>query len=97
MGCPVLCDQVEGWHEGKDGKESRDLPQHVCSSVRYVLYGMHDVYQDSGAQSPEQQEVQRLSQASASAPGARPFSRGSSQLRSDHDLAVAHSSWRARI
>jgi hypothetical protein len=72
LGCPVLAEQIEGWRE-EDGKESRELPQHVVSSVRYCLYGMHDIYLDSGAQSPEQQEAQRMNITAASAPAAKTY------------------------
>lgn len=74
MGCPVLCEQIEGWRE-EDGKESRALPQHVVSAGRYVVYGMHDVYNDSGAQSPEQTEAVRAAQADSGAPAALPYER----------------------
>lgn len=72
MGCPMLCEQLEGWRE-EDGKESRALPQHVVSAGRYVIYGMHDVYHDSGAQSPEQNEARRIAQHDSAAPAAVPY------------------------
>jgi hypothetical protein len=93
-GCPALAEQIEGWRE-EDGKESRELPQHVVSGGRYVLYGMHDIYQDSGAQSPEQKEVQRLQQAQASGPAALPYNSGHS-YDEQRDLADA-SAWRAAV
>jgi hypothetical protein len=86
MGCPFLCEQLEGWRE-EDGKESRELPQHVVSAGRYVVYGMHDEYHDSGAQSPEQVEAVRVAAGIDSAPAAQPFSSG---LAQEHD-------WRARV
>jgi hypothetical protein len=72
MGCPVLCEQIEGWRE-EDGKESRELPQHVVSAGRYVIYGMHDVYKDSGAQSPEQVEAVRMAAGQGTAPVAKRY------------------------
>jgi hypothetical protein len=72
-GCPQLCDQIEGWREDEHGKESRELPQHVVSAGRYCLYGMHDVYLDSGGQSPEQMQAVKASVSSASAPAAKPY------------------------
>jgi hypothetical protein len=86
MGCPFLCEQLEGWRE-EDGKESRELPQHVVSAGRYVLYGMHDVYQDSGAQSPEQVEAVRMAAGTDSAPAAQPFSSGRRLRGADEFLA----------
>jgi hypothetical protein len=94
MGCPQLCEQIEGWRE-EDGKESRELPQHVVSGGRYVIYGMHDVYNDSGAQSPEQQEAQRLQANSMGAPAAQPY-RGGGATHEMEDLA-AESAWRAAV
>jgi hypothetical protein len=93
LGCPVLAEQIEGWRE-EDGKESRELPQHVVSSVRYCLYGMHDIYMDSGAQSPEQQEAQRMNITAASAPAAKPYrSRG----RDERSELTAETNWRSRV
>jgi hypothetical protein len=93
MGCPVLADQIEGWRE-EDGKESREQPQHCCAAGRYVIYGMHDVYQDSGAQSPEQMEAQKLSVSTASVPVAKPFP---SRDGYDHRALVAETAWRSRV
>jgi hypothetical protein len=72
MGCPVFAEQIEGWRE-EDGKESRELPQHVVSAGRYVFYGMHDVYQDSGAQSPEQAEAIKAAATASTAPAAKRY------------------------
>jgi hypothetical protein len=106
MGCPMLCEQIEGWRE-EDGKESRELPQHVVSAGRYVVYGMHDIYMDSGAQSPEQVEAQRMQQGSGQAPAAVPYGNSArestvsmmgfdeNQLRRN-ELA-AESTWRAAV
>jgi hypothetical protein len=94
MGCPFLCDQLESWRE-EDGKESRKQPQHVVSAGRYVLYGMHDVYMDSGAQSPEQTEAQKMSQGTASAPAAVAYEGPSAY--GDRELLQAESDWRARV
>jgi hypothetical protein len=91
MGCPVLCEQIEGWRQ-EDGKESRELPQHVVSAGRYVIYGMHDVYQDSGAQSPEQTEAVRMAAGETTAPQARRYH--------DPDGAqaeLANAGWRSRF
>jgi hypothetical protein len=97
MGCPVLCEQIEGWRE-EDGKESRELPQHVVSGGRYVIYGMHDVYNDSGAQSPEQQEAQRLQQSSAGSPAAKPYPTAGMATMTDvrRELEL-ESDWRNRV
>jgi hypothetical protein len=94
MGCPVLVEQIGGWRE-EDGKESRELPQHVVSAGRYVLYGMHDIYMDSGAMSPEAEEAQRLQQAAAQGPAAIPFDKHRFNLEQD-DLA-AETAWRASV
>jgi hypothetical protein len=91
-GCPVLAEQIEGWRE-EEGKESRTLPQHVVSAGRYCVYGMHDVYHDSGAQSPEQMEAQKAQQSSG-APAAKPFVRAGS---SERDAMAAESAWRAAV
>jgi hypothetical protein len=93
MGCPVLCEQVEGWRE-EDGRESRELPQHVVSAGRYCIYGMHDIYQDSGAQSPEQQEAQRLQQAVSQGPAAVPFKGAAYEER---NMLAAESAWRSAL
>jgi hypothetical protein len=92
MGCPILCEQLEGWRE-EGGQESRELPQHVVSGGRYVIYGMHDVYNDSGAQSPEQVEAQRLQQGESQGPAARPY-RGQA---SEQDMLAGETAWRAAI
>lgn len=92
MGCPALCDQIEGWRE-EDGKESRELPQHVVSATRYVMYGMHDVYLDSGAQSPEHMEAQKM-HSNYSGPAAVPFA-GTTTV--EHDALAAESAWRSRV
>jgi hypothetical protein len=92
MGCPVLCEQIEGWRE-EDGKESRDLPQHVVSAGRYVIYGMHDIYLDSGAQSPDQVEAQRVSTGTVQVPAAVPYSQSGNEL----DALTAESAWRAAV
>ena len=96
-GCPMLCEQIEGWRE-EDGKESRELPQHVVSGGRYVIYGMHDIYQDSGAQSPEQVAAVRASASSVTAPAAKPIARAS-VARHDHDRTMLRSEadWRSRV
>jgi hypothetical protein len=91
MGCPVFAEQIEGWRE-EDGKESRELPQHVVSAGRYVFYGMHDVYQDSGAQSPEQAEAIKAAAAASTAPAAKRY----------HDpdgtqAELATASWRSQF
>lgn len=76
MGCPNFCDQIEGWRQDDHGKESRDLPQHMCSAGRYVCYGMHDVYQDPGAiPSDEIAAAQAEMQGAGSAPAARAMPR----------------------
>jgi hypothetical protein len=93
MGCPALCEQMEGWRE-EDGKESRTLPQHVVSAGRYVTYGMHDEYMDSGAQSPEQMEAQKLNQSSNSGPAALPFK---SETYNENLALTAEADWRSRI
>jgi hypothetical protein len=94
LGCPALADQMEGWRE-EDGKESREQPQHVVSGARYCLYGMHDIYNDSGAQSPEQVEVQKMLVTAGAAPVAKPFA---SQRNSDeHRALAAETGWRARV
>lgn len=91
MGCPMFTEQIEGWRE-EDGKESRELPQHVVSAGRYVTYGLHDVYQDSGAQSPEQTEAVRMASGQSTAPQAKRY----------HDpdgtqAELAAASWRSRF
>jgi hypothetical protein len=97
MGCPFLCEQLEGWRE-EDGKESRELPQHVVSAGRYVLYGMHDVYQDSGAQSPEQVEAVRMAAGTDSAPAAQPFSSGRATTEDQaRQFLAQEQDWRARV
>jgi len=102
MGCPALCEQIEGWRE-EDGKESRELPQHVVSATRYLMYGMHDVYNDSGAQSPEQQEAVKLSTVGASTPGALPYqsttTTGSmvTYVPTGNDDMAAETGWRAQV
>jgi hypothetical protein len=98
VGCPVLCEQLEGWRE-EDGRESRELPQHVVSAARYVLYGMHDIYQDSGAQSPEQQEIQRLQKTTSAMPAARSIPRqtGSSSDYGGQAALRSETEWRARV
>jgi hypothetical protein len=91
MGCPVLCEQIEGWRE-EDGRESRELPQHVVSAGRYVIYGMHDIYKDSGAQSPEQIEAVRMASAASTAPAAKRYH--------DEDSApaeLAQAGWRSQF
>jgi hypothetical protein len=91
LGCPVLCEQIEGWRE-EDGKESRELPQHVVSATRYCLYGMHDIYMDSGAQSPEQAEAVRIAAAASTAPAAKRYH--------DEDSApaeLAQAGWRSQF
>jgi hypothetical protein len=92
MGCPMLAEQIEGWREDENGKESRELPQHVVSAGRYVTYGMHDVYQDSGAQSPEQMDAVKALAGSTTAPVAKPY----------HDpegtqSELAQAGWRSRF
>jgi hypothetical protein len=94
-GCPFLCEQLEGWRADEKGKESRELPQHVVSGGRYVIYGMHDVYQDSGAQSPEQTEAVKMSQGTASAPAAVAYTGPSAY--GDRELMQAETDWRARV
>jgi hypothetical protein len=94
MGCPALVEQIGGWRE-EDGKESRELPQHVVSAGRYVIYGMHDIYMDSGAMSPEQQEAQRLQQAVAQGPAAVPYNRSNEAL--EHNRLADESAWRAAV
>jgi hypothetical protein len=90
-GCPTLAEQIEGWRE-EDGKESRELPQHCCSALRYVGYGMHDIYMDSGAQSPEQAEAVRIAAAASTAPAAKRYH--------DEDSApaeLAQAGWRSQF
>jgi hypothetical protein len=96
MGCPALSDQIEGWRE-EDGKESRELPQHVVSATRYCLYGLHDIYMDSGAQSPEQMEIQKLMVGGgmASAPAAKSFP--NPVVAADLSALRAEVDWRSRI
>jgi len=98
MGCPVLAEQIEGWRE-ENGKESRELPQHVVSAGRYVLYGMHDVYMDSGAQSPEQMEAQKLNLYDGSVPASKPFSKRTGMSREvlERNVLQAEVDWRSRI
>lgn len=99
MGCPVLCEQLEGWRE-EDGKESRELPQHVVSAGRYVVYGMHDIYHDSGAQSPEQQEAQKLQSAYAHGPAAKPYYMPTAGMATMADVRrelELENDWRARV
>jgi hypothetical protein len=96
MGCPVLCEQLEGWRE-EDGKESRELPQHVVSAGRYVIYGMHDVYHDSGAQSPEQMEASKLQRGQAQGPAAVPFRSINPDPVAEHRLLADEESWRAAV
>lgn len=92
MGCPVLADQIEGWRE-EDGKESRELPQHGCAALRYVAYGLHDIYMDSGAQSPESTEAQKMSQSDGGAPAAKAY-----KAHEDHGAALAaESAWRSLV
>jgi hypothetical protein len=95
MGCPYFCEQIEGWRADENGKESRELPQHVVSAGRYVLYGMHDVYQDSGAQSPEQVEAQEMSINAGSAPAAVPYTSSVASL--ERETMAAEADWRARV
>lgn len=71
MGCPVFCDQIEGWRKDENGNEDRTLPQHAPSAGRYVFYGMHDIYNDPGALRPDGDVASGGShQVSESAPGA---------------------------
>lgn len=95
QGCPFFCEQIEGWRADDKGNESRELPQHVVSAGRYVFYGMHDVYQDSGAQSPEQVQAQKISRGTASAPAAVPYA--SAHTPSEQSQLEAESGWRAAV
>lgn len=103
MGCPMLCEQIEGWRE-EDGKESRALPQHVVSAGRYCLYGLHDIYLDSGAQSPDQTEAIKLAQSDAGVPAAVPYERQRGQVAPapagvarSADLAQEIPAWRSQF
>ena len=97
MGCPFLCDQIEAWRADENGKESREQPQHVCSSGRYVLYGMHDIYLDSGAQSPEQQEAQKMSQGDGGSPSSKPYARVRDPLAGERQQLQSEARWRAQV
>jgi hypothetical protein len=68
---------------------------HNCSAGRYVIYGMHDIYMDSGAQSPEQVEAQRQSQGEIHGPAAIPF--GDQQTSYEREAMAAEASWRAAV
>jgi hypothetical protein len=92
MGCPQLCEQIEGWRRDENGNESRDLPQHVVSAARYVIYGMHDVYMDSGAQSPEQTEAIRAAAGQGTVPVAKRY-----HDPDDTQAELAVAGWRSRF
>jgi hypothetical protein len=62
--CPHYADEIEGWHEDEAGNEV-EVDNHAMAAGRYLFYGMHDVYGDSGANDPETQRVVEAARASA--------------------------------
>jgi hypothetical protein len=62
-----------------------------------VIYGMHDVYHDSGAQSPEQMEASKLQRGQAQGPAAVPFRSINPDPVAEHRLLADEESWRAAV
>jgi hypothetical protein len=93
MGCPEYADEIEGWRE-EDGKEVQSA-NHAMAAGRYVFYGMHDIYGDSGAlldeNSPEAKAI--AGAKSSGGPGGKAYKR----TRPGHSDQPSDEAWRAHV
>lgn len=89
MGCPNYAEEIESWRE-ENGREV-EVNNHAMSAGRYVFYGMHDIYQDTGSQQDPTGELSKMKeQSQPSVPDSQNFRTALGALEEE----LAEESWR---
>jgi hypothetical protein len=93
--CQHYVDEIEGWRADEKGNEVEEN-NHAMAAGRYVFWGMHDVYDDAGAQDPELQK--QVDEAQSAGPIAVPLAIERENLDAGSIVELqASEGWRANM